>query len=137
MPCRTVASGPIFARSTVLSNESLKEFRKRLKRIEKKNRSGGASWFKPRPTIGSDGRSVGRRVGWLPWKFLFMLAGGFLAFKVFLLINLGENLYHQKLSIVDDGTFVGDVAVRLMDLDPVTLKMRDYVVPIVDNIFIR
>jgi len=132
----TNAEGLYHPESSALTDENLKEFRKRLKRIEKKNRKGGG-WFKPRPTIGSDGLTKVRRGAWVPWKFLFMLAGGFLAFKVFLLINLGENVYHQKLSVVDDGSVVGEIGVRLMELDQVTLRMRDVVVPIVDNIFVN
>ena len=119
-----------------MSNETLKDFRKRLKQIEKKNGTKGR-WLAKSNKIRPDGTSPEPKTRWIPWKFLCILAVGFIGLKVFLLINLGENKYHRKLSVLDDGTIVGDVGVRLMELDPVTLKMRDVVVPIVDNIFIN
>ncbi|MGR3322105.1 MAG: hypothetical protein ACU0DK_09265 [Pseudooceanicola sp.] len=114
-------------------NKSFTEFNNRLRSIDRKARAREDGY---RPRIRKDGlielepqrRPLRKRI---PLKYVVGFLGGAIAYKVFLLLKLGEADYAFRLANLIDGTMVNQVGATILQIDPVTRMLTDFVRPLV------
>lgn len=100
---------------------NMKDFGKRVKRINKHHRKLANGSI---ASVNHDGLIVARvrRTGpRFPWKGVALCFAAFFAFKGFLLSQLGEATYDQRVANLEEGTFVEEIGAYAMAADPVTV----------------
>jgi hypothetical protein len=98
------------------------EFRQRVAAMQKKGRK------KARPRFNVSGPdTVPRKIGYhFPWSVLGVVLALALAMKVMILIEYGEDRYRWRLSGYTEPDFGEKIGVFVMQLDPITLQIRDF-----------
>lgn len=112
---------------TVVADPNMKEFEKRLARIDKIHEAGGA--FESTGSLGRayfDAARPRRRrgVSLRALAFLFLAA---LLFKAAILAQLGQDGYAERVSILAKGSFPEQIGAWMLHADPVTLKLASYI----------
>ncbi|OWU85485.1 hypothetical protein ATO6_00585 [Oceanicola sp. 22II-s10i] len=111
----------------------MKSFQDRLKFIDRRARSLEGGYH---PKVRKDGlidlvpdrKPLRKRV---PMKYVIGLLAGVIGYKVFLLIRMGEAGYAAKLASLAQGETVEKIGATLMQIDPVTRMMTDFIAPFV------
>lgn len=99
---------------------NMKDFGKRVKRINKRNRKLANGYV---TSINHDGLIIAkvRRSGpRFPWKGIALCFIAFFAFKGFLLAQLGEATYNNRVASLQAGTSIEKIGAYGMSADPVT-----------------
>lgn len=100
---------------------NMKDFGNRVKRINKRHRKLASGYV---PSVNHDGLIVARvrRSGpRFPWKGVALCFVAFFAFKGFLLSQLGETTYVERVSSLKSGTYIEKAGAYAMSADPVTV----------------
>ena len=71
-----------------------------------------------------------RRIARLPRRAVFLFLLAFIAFKVFLVANLGVQTYDDRLTRLQAGTFVEQGGAFVMQIDPLTMYLAKQVGPV-------
>lgn len=103
-----------------MADVNMKEFGKRVQRINKRHRKLASGYV---PSINHDGLIVARvrRSGpRFPWKGIALCFVAFFAFKGFLLVQLGQTTYAERVGKLETGTVVEQAGAYAMSADPVT-----------------
>lgn len=107
-----------------------RQFEDRLRSLENKHRAMSRGYV---THMQSDGLIVARpkrKLMRVSGKSLLVFLLGFLAFKGFLLANLGSPTYAERLGYLQNGTPVEKAGAVVMQIDPVTRffagKMQSY-----------
>ena len=111
-------------------SESFAGFEARLKKIDRK-RSRLAQGYKG--TIGRDGLIVfrpARRQRGIPLRAIVLLVVGFFVFKGMVLAHTGAATYGERIDALKSGTMVEQAGAFLMQSDPVTMGIAQYLRPI-------
>jgi len=99
---------------------NMKDFGKRVKRINKRHRKLANGYV---PSVNHDGLIIAkvRRSGpRFPWKGIALCFLAFFAFKGFLLSQLGETTYNERIGSLSAGTYIEKAGAYAMSADPVT-----------------
>ena len=100
---------------------NMKDFGKRVKRINKRHRKMANGYV---PTVNHDGLIVAkvRRSGpRFPWKGIALCFIAFFGFKGFLLSQLGEATYNARVVSLEQGTAIESFGGSVMSADPLTI----------------
>lgn len=100
---------------------NMKDFGKRVKRINKRNRKLANGYVS---SVNHDGLIIAkvRRSGpRFPWKGIALCFVAFFAFKGFLLSQLGETTFNERISNLEAGTTIERAGAYAMSADPVTV----------------
>ena len=106
---------------------SMKDFSKRVKRINKRHRKMANGYV---TSVNHDGlivAKVRRRGPSFPWKGFALCFMAFFAFKGFLLSQLGMTTYSDRVSSLQSGTFVEKAGAYAMSADPVTVAIAEQI----------
>lgn len=107
---------------------NMKDFGKRVKRIDKRHRKLATNGYVA--SVNHDGLIVAkvRRTGpRFPWKGIALCFIAFFAFKGFLLNQLGEATYNDRVSSLQSGTFIEKAGAYAMSADPVTVLISEQI----------
>ncbi len=105
-----------------MAETNIDEFKKRMRAAEKKQARGRVlSNLKP-------GGAGGIHIPWM--AFVTVVALLFLL-KAFIVLRIGENGYRAQIASYQDPALGQKIGLFVMDPDPVTLRLRDFVKPIV------
>ena len=111
---------------------SFKDFQTRLRHIDKRHRALEAGY---KPRVRKDGlieMKPGRPIlGRVPFRIMAAVLGGATAYKVFLLVKLGEADYAARLASLTDGTVTNQIGATILGIDPVTRMVTDMIRPLV------
>lgn len=115
-----------------MADLNMREFNKRLKRIDRIHKAGGA--FEASGSIGrafytSMERQPRRRMSWI--KPLAILLFGVMMFKIAVYSQLGASTYDTRISSLADGSKLDKMGAWVMKVDPVTQKLGDTIRPLV------
>lgn len=103
-----------------MADANMKDFGKRVRRINKRHRKLANGFV---PSVNHDGLIVAkvRRSGpRFPWKGVALCFVAFFAFKGFLLVQLGETTFNERVQKLEAGTVVEQAGAYAMSADPVT-----------------
>lgn len=103
-----------------MADANMKDFGKRVRRINKRHRKMARGFV---PSVNHDGLIVARvrRSGpRFPWKGIALCFIAFFAFKGFLLVQLGQSTYNDRVGKLESGTMVEQAGAYVMSADPVT-----------------
>lgn len=106
---------------------NMKDFGKRVKRIDKRHRKMANGYV---ASVNHDGLIVAkvRRTGpRLPWRGIALCFVAFFVFKGFLLNQLGSITYNERVSSLQAGTFVEKAGAYAMSADPVTVMISEQI----------
>jgi hypothetical protein len=109
-----------------MADLNMRDFNKRLKRIDRIHKAGGA--FEASGAIGrafytSMARPRRRSASWL--KPLAIVLAGVLLFKIAVYGQLGAATYDARIALLADGSSLDKVGAWMMTVDPVTQKLGD------------
>ncbi len=110
-----------------MSDIYMKNFNKRVRRINKKHRKMSHGIVH---SINHDGLIVARarrRGPRLPWKGIAFAIVAFFGFKVFLLIQLGQATYDDRIELLQAGTIIEQAGAYVMSADPLTMFIANQV----------
>lgn len=100
---------------------NMKDFGKRVKRINKRHRKLANGYV---PSVNHDGLIIARvrRTGpRFPWKGIALCFLAFFAFKGFVLSQLGETSFNARVDSLKSGTYIEQAGAYAMSADPVTV----------------
>lgn len=100
---------------------NMKDFGKRVKRINKRHRKLSNGYVS---SMNHDGLIIARvrRSGpRFPWKGIALCFVAFFAFKGFLLSQLGQTTYNERVNSLQSGTYIENAGAYAMSADPVTV----------------
>ncbi|MCK4712908.1 MAG: hypothetical protein KAT26_08520 [Marinosulfonomonas sp.] len=104
-----------------MSDSNMKNFSKRVGRIDKRHDQLAGGYV---ASVNHDGLIVARvrrRSGpRFPWKGVALCFVAFFAFKAFLLVQLGEATFNERVGKLQEGTVVEKVGAYAMSADPLT-----------------
>jgi len=103
-----------------MADANMKDFGKRVRRINKRHRKLANGYM---PSVNHDGLIVAkvRRSGpRFPWKGVALCFVAFFAFKGFLLVQLGEATFNERVQKLEAGTVVEQAGAYAMSADPIT-----------------
>jgi len=103
-----------------MADVNMKDFGKRVRRINKRHRKLANGYV---PSVNHDGLIVAkvRRSGpRFPWKGVALCFVAFFAFKGFLLVQLGETTFNERVQKLEAGTVIEQAGAYAMSADPVT-----------------
>lgn len=106
---------------------NMKDFGKRVKRINKRHRKLANGYVS---SVNHDGLIVAkvRRSGpRFPWKGIALCFVAFFAFKGFLVSQLGSGIYDQRVSSLQEGTIIEQAGAYAMSADPVTVMIANQI----------
>lgn len=66
----------------------------------------------------------------IPFKGIFLLLLGFVFFKAFMLASVGPDTYGERVAILNSGTFIEQGGAWLMQADPASQIIANYMGPI-------
>jgi len=104
-----------------VTEANLDEFRQRLKELDKQER---------RRRVVSAIRFGARGGLRVPWTTLLYVVFVLFLLKAFVVLRIGEGEYRQQLAAYEDPALGVKIGMLVMKPDPVTLKIRDIVEPI-------
>lgn len=115
-----------------MSELNMQEFHKRLRRIDKIHKAGGA--FEASGAIGrayytSLERPCKRRLSFL--RPLALILGATLLFKAAIFGQLGQQTYEMRIATLADGSKLDQLGAWVMTADPVTQKIGEAIRPFV------
>ncbi len=100
---------------------NMKDFGKRVKRINKRHRKLANGYVS---SVNHDGLIIARvrRSGpSFPWKGIALCFIAFFAFKGFLYSQLGETSFNERVDTLRSGTYIEKAGAYAMSADPVTV----------------
>ncbi|SMX44102.1 hypothetical protein [Actibacterium lipolyticum] len=100
----------------------IQEFQGRLRRVEKIHRRGGG--FEAAGTLGRSYYTSAARKKSFVRPFLLTLTGAML-FKAFLLMQIGELDYRERVEALKSGTQVEVAGAYVMQADPITVWLAN------------
>ena len=84
--------------------------------------------------VGRDGLIVfrpKRRRKSIPWRPLLVLLAAFIGFKVFVLMQIGDIAYQERVDTLAAGTAVERAGAYAMQIDPVTRAIAAQIAPLI------
>ncbi len=106
---------------------NMKDFGKRVKRINKHHRKLSNGYI---TSVNHDGLIIAkvRRSGpRFPWKGIALCFAAFFVFKGFLLSQLGETTYNERVVSLQQGTVIEQAGAYAMSADPVTVMISEQI----------
>ncbi len=103
-----------------MADPNMRDFGKRVKRINKRHRKLANGYI---ASVNHDGlivAKVRRRGPRFPWKGVALCFVAFFAFKGFLLVQLGESTFSDRVQKLENGTIVEQAGAYAMSADPLT-----------------
>jgi len=103
-----------------MADPNMKEFSKRVRRINKHHSRLSQGYV---ASVNHDGlivAKVRRRGPRFPWKGVALCFVAFFAFKGFLLVQLGESTFSDRVQKLENGTIVEQAGAYAMSADPLT-----------------
>jgi len=110
-----------------MSDTYMKSYAKRVRKINKKHRKMGNGVVH---SVNHDGLIIARpkRSGVrIPLMGIAIGIAAFFAFKVFLLIYLGQATYNDRVDVLQNGSFIEQAGAYVMSADTVTKSLATYV----------
>lgn len=105
-----------------MADANIDEFQKRVRAAERKQaRNGFIKKLKP-------GGKGGLQV---PWMSIVTIVALLFLLKAFVVLRIGESDYRAKIASYNDPALGQKIGLFVMKPDPVTLKIRDLVKPII------
>lgn len=111
--------------------ETKEHFVKRLKHLGRKHEKMTRGYVTRVDRNGLLTVKPKRGRGSFPIMGLFLLAGGFFAFKAFMLAAVGPVTYNERLAKLDNGTAIEQAGARVLGIDPVTRALADFAGPVI------
>lgn len=105
-------------------------FDQRLQRIGKKHRAISRGYL---PRMRSDGLIVlkpKRAQAPISSRSVALFLGAFFVFKGFLVVNLGEQTYQDRVTQLQEGTVVEQAGAFLMQIDPLSRLIAQKIGPV-------
>ncbi len=111
-------------------DNALRNFDKRQKSVRKKHRQMAQGYVTKLGRNGVIQHTPRRHLPSLSLPMLMTLTVGFLSFKSFLFVSLGDVGYQTRVDALSDGTIFEKAGAFMMQVEPATMWISSHFVPL-------